>query len=559
MKTNNLLTLAFLIFFQTSVYSNQHIPDKKGMNIKGTVLCEGKPVANVQVSDGVNFTSTDKNGHYYLQSDKESGFIFICNPVGYNYKTDNIYPQFYKTVDSTSPRTVEQCDFELIKESGKSPAILFLADLQMCGRNNDIDQFTKYVVPDVNTTLDNYRSQGKEAYIITLGDQAYNTYWNLKGYGIQEIKDIMEKLTPDMMFNCMGNHDNIPATGEDRKSEETYRRICGPTYYSFNLGGMHYVILDNIMYNDKPGLKSYDCDLTDAQLKWLEKDIMNVSKDTPLVLCMHAPLFNQPMCDENNVLLKPDFRGAYGERIQEKVKDFKDVKIFSGHTHVNNREKLGNITEYNVAGACGSLWWTGHYTPGHSICTDGSPAGYQILIPKDGKFDTYYKSVGFDKNYQFCCYDLNKCNITAAKYAPNVPNENHFNQWLTKINYGFDSREYFEDGSPKHPNRIMINVFGFGPGWSIEAFENGKRIDVKRINGCDPLSTISDGCKRREAFGKNKGSEPKYHSHLFIAQASAPNSPITVKVTDDNGKTYTQAFNRPTELSIENYIQRQLK
>lgn len=547
------------ITFHLSFAEDSIIPDIEGMNIKGVVKCNGKPVECVQVSDGRNFTTTDKNGYYYLNSDKENGFVFICNPDGYSCVKDNMYPRFYKTIDSGNRDVIEQADFEL-KKNCKEPAIVFLADLQMCGRNNDTDQFIKYVVPDLNSTLRECKTHGKEVYVITLGDQAYNTYWNLKGYGIPEIRKLMENITADYLYNCMGNHDNIPATGDDRKSEELYRKFCGPTYYSFNLGGMHFVVLDNISYNNKPGLKSYDCDVTEDQLDWLVNDIKNVSRDKPLVLCMHAPLFEQPMCINNKETLKDvDFRGPFGARIQEIVKDFKDVRVFTGHTHVNNRVKLGNMYEYNVAGTCGSLWWTGLYTPGHSICTDGSPAGYQVLIPEKGKIRTFYKSIGFDSDYQFCCYDLNNCNITAAKYAPKVPNETHFNQWLAKINYGFDSREYYDDGTPKHPNRIMINVFGFGPGWSIEASENGKSIGVVRVNGCDPLSTISDGCKRREAFGKNKGSEPKYHSHLFVAQATTSDSPVVVKVTDDNGITYTHVFNRPQELSIENYKQTRIK
>ena len=51
--------------FGSAYAINTDIPDKEGMTLKGIVYCGNSPVADVQVSDGVNVTKTDENGIYY--------------------------------------------------------------------------------------------------------------------------------------------------------------------------------------------------------------------------------------------------------------------------------------------------------------------------------------------------------------------------------------------------------------------------------------------------------------------------------------------------------------
>ena len=530
----------------------RNIPDKDGMTIKGVVYCGDEPVQGAQVSDGVNVTRTDENGWYYLASAKECGHVFVCNPKGYKYPRKAKYPEFYKTVDTERPSAVEQADFELERDEATDHTILFLADIQMCGRNEDIRQYEEHAVGDINTSISNARKQGKDVYVITLGDQSYNTYWHSYNIGIPEIHESMNLLDPDAIFNCMGNHDNNPKIAGDWAASADYREQWGPTYYSFNIGEIHYVVLDNIEFTNAECKNTFECNITTSVIKWLRKDLANVSKDTPIVVCMHAPLFYRPQCSKPNVPDPTKYRYNYGSQFYNSVKGFKDVRVFTGHAHTNYTVSYLNMTEYNVGAIGGNLWWTGYFVNGNSVCTDGSPGGYRVLDTSGKELKTYYKCIGFDNGYQFRCYDLNNCHITASRFAPSYKNPADIDTWLAN-GYGFDSSDYNSDGTPKIPNRVLINVFAYDTNWKVEVLEDRKPLEVSRISGYDPFSMISDGCQRFEKTGHNNSGNPTQNSHLFLVTAKYATSPLSIKVTDQYGSVYTQVMERPKGFSIDRY------
>lgn len=530
----------------------RNIPDKDGMTIKGVVYCGDEPVQGAQVSDGINVTLTDENGWYYLASAKECGHVFVCNPKGYKYTRKAKYPEFYKTVDTERPSAVEQADFELERDEATDHTILFLADIQMCGRNEDIRQYEENAVGDINTSISNARKQGKDVYVITLGDQSYNTYWHSYNIGIPEIHESMNLLDPDAIFNCMGNHDNNPKIAGDWAASADYREQWGPTYYSFNIGEIHYVVLDNIEFTNAECKNTFECNITTSVIKWLRKDLANVSMDTPIVVCMHAPLFYRPQCSKPNVPDPTKYRYNYGSQFYNSVKGFKDVRVFTGHAHTNYTVSYLNMTEYNVGAIGGNLWWTGYFVNGNSVCTDGSPGGYRVLDTSGKELKTYYKCIGFDNGYQFRCYDLNNCHITASRFAPSYKNPADIDTWLAN-GYGFDSSDYNSDGTPKIPNRVLINVFAYDTNWKVEVLEDGKPLEVSRISGYDPFSMISDGCQRFEKTGHNNSGNPAQNSHLFLVTAKYATSPLSIKVTDQYGSVYTQVMERPKGFSIDRY------
>ena len=101
--------------------ADTEIEAKDGSTIMGTVYCGIKPVADVVVSDGVNLTRTDADGHYWLNSEKKLGTVFISVPSGYTppvYKGTNT-PHHYALLAKPAS-TVEQHDFELVAEIGRA-------------------------------------------------------------------------------------------------------------------------------------------------------------------------------------------------------------------------------------------------------------------------------------------------------------------------------------------------------------------------------------------------------------------------------------------------------
>ena len=71
--------------------------------IKGTVKdTEGKGVAGVVVSDGLNTVQTDKKGRFEMDTDKDSRFVFISTPSGYVSATLKGRTLFYKEINHST-------------------------------------------------------------------------------------------------------------------------------------------------------------------------------------------------------------------------------------------------------------------------------------------------------------------------------------------------------------------------------------------------------------------------------------------------------------------------
>jgi len=64
-----------------------------------------------------------------------------------------------------------------------------------------------------------------------------------------------------------------------------YRQFLGPTYYSFNAGGIHFVALDSVDFDDLWYYGHVDA----VQLEWLRQDLAKVPEGTPVVSFTHIP------------------------------------------------------------------------------------------------------------------------------------------------------------------------------------------------------------------------------------------------------------------------------
>ena len=82
--------------------------------IKGTVKdTEGKAVAGVVVSDGLNTVTTDAKGRFEMDADKDSRFVFVSTPAGYISSTLEGKTLFYKEIRNKT----KSYDFVLQKNS----------------------------------------------------------------------------------------------------------------------------------------------------------------------------------------------------------------------------------------------------------------------------------------------------------------------------------------------------------------------------------------------------------------------------------------------------------
>jgi len=524
-----------------NVIANNTIPDKPGMTLKGVVSCDGEGVPGVVVSDGVEVTVTDSQGIYYLPSAKENKFVFISLPGNYEIAASDNIPQFFKRL--AGGNSVEQNDFALVRADNSNHVVLAMADWHLANRNDDLSQFSNGFLPDVNATISAYTAAGKKVYGVPLGDMTWDAYWYENNFRLDKYLIEMKKVNCPM-FNVMGNHDNDPYVQGDIPPEAPFREIIGPTYYSFNLGQVHYVVLDDIQYINTGGAqgvigeRNYSDVIVTAQTSWLAKDLAAITdKSTPLVIFIHSPLYGNPSLNAsgeqvNTVVLNN------GSTLQSLVQDFDNVHFVSGHTHINFTVDAGAVMEHNTAAVCATWWWTGKTGyANNQICKDGSPGGYGVWEMNGKEIKWHYKSIGKPATYQFRSYDLNKVVITAAAFAPNS----------TDAALAEYAGVY---ATPNAVNDVLINVWGYDPEWTVEVTEGGTPLLVERVTAKDPLHIISYEAKRL-----NVGAVPTSSfvtgntAHMFRVRATSATSTLEIKVTDRFGRIYTETMTRPKDFT----------
>ena len=516
------------------LFFNANIPDKAGMTVKGSVFANGVGLANVVVSDGFEITKTDDKGIYYLPSAKKAKYVFISIPSNYEVSTNQNAAQFFQRL-SQPVNVVEIKDFELTPVNNENHVVMVLGDMHLAKRNDDLNQFQKGFIPDVNQSIDTYKSMGKRVYALTLGDMTWDGYWYTNNYALPEYVAEMNKIKA-MVFNTMGNHDNDPQATVDWVCEDKFRNILGPTYYSFNLGKIHYIVLDNIEYLNTAGARNYNSKIVADQIAWLKKDLATITdKNTPIVLAMHIQLYRNPSLSGTTETTSISL--ANGAELIATLEGFTNVNVLTGHTHINynvETEATPAIMEHNTAAICATWWWTGNTGyAGNHICKDGAPGGYAIWEFQGRDIKWSYKSLGENANYQFRAYDLNEIHLTKEKYAPAYTGS----EWNTY------AAEY---ANPNKNNEVLINVWNYDKKWKVEVTENGQPLTVTRVRKRDPLHIVSYSAQRL-----NRNAVPTEDfvttltAHMFLVKASSPTSTLQIKVTDRFGKVYEQTMVRP--------------
>ncbi|MBQ4183857.1 MAG: calcineurin-like phosphoesterase C-terminal domain-containing protein [Bacteroidales bacterium] len=520
--------------------------DPEGKTVYGQVSSKGIGIKGVVVSDGVLVTETDENGIYRLDSNKAHGYVFISVPSGYEPLSNGALPRMHRLLTSAA-NVAERADFALVESAGwENAKILLFGDIHLARRTNDRAQFSSFV-SDVNSYLASH--SGEKIYGLTLGDMVWDLYWKVNNYSFREYRQELSTINGLTIWQTIGNHDHSMYYPGDDKTVADYTRELLPNYYSFNVGGVHFVSLDNVectnsrKTTDSKGNpcyeREYTANLVTEQIEWLKKDLSYIPTTTPLVVTMHIPMFNED----------GSFRmgSAVSSKFEEILSKYKEVHLFSGHTHTvynNDKSSSNNIYEHTSGAVCGTWWWSGYETPGIHIGQDGSPGGYLILSVNNGSFSWQFKATGSDTDYQFRTYDRNCIHLTADKYVASG-SASYKSQFTNAA--GIWKIE-------SSANEVYINVWNYDPSWKIEVTENGSPLSVTRVNNQpDPLHLLAYTAKRL-----NKNSEAGFattpNRHMFRVTASSESSTLEIKVTDKFGNIYTETMERPKQFDIETYI-----
>ena len=524
-------SMELTVTYASNPEGGEEIKVKEGNNVYGVVSCGGKGIADVVVSDGFEVVKTDADGVYQFKSNKTHGYVFVSVPSGYEAPSEGVMPKFHQHFTKAKPE-VERIDFPLVEAVGQdNHTMLVFGDIHLANRTSDARQFTEFTT-DVNEYLT--ANPGKKTYALTLGDMTWELYWVSNKYSFDEYVRDINKIKGIQVFNTIGNHDHEMAKGVvgDFDTVIKYKKTIAPTYYSFNIGKVHYIVLDDINCKNTgagdSGSRVYDDFVVQEQLDWLKKDLSFVSTSTPLVITMHAPLYN----DSQNASLNNT------SAFEEIVKPY-TTHVWTGHTHkMYNVDKTSSnkIFEHNAGAVCATWWWTGHWTSGLHLAQDGAPGGYSVINVSGTDFKWKFKGTGRDADYQFRTYDRNEIALTGDAYVASGKDKAKFEEAV-------GDWKNVDKG-----NYVYINVWNYDPKWEISVTENGTSLKVERVSAKDPLHLIAyNGQSPTGGFGTS------VTKHLFRVQASSATSTLEIKVTDRFGNVYTESMKRPKAFSLKAY------
>lgn len=460
----------------------QDTDDYSFRKVNGKISCAGKGIENVTVSDGYSVTRTDARGNYSLEAHYDARFVFFSLPSGYEIPNEQGIARFYLPL--TAKNKLQQADFTLVKATMDDTKHTFVvwADTQI-KTEEDAQKLLTIAAPDAQAHIKTLAD--KPVFGIGCGDLVWDNFDLFKDY-----KEAVA-MTGVPFWQVIGNHDMDYSARTDDASQESFEAQFGPSYYSFNKGKVHYVVLDDVFFIGTG--HRYIGYLTETQLKWLERDLRYVPQGSTVVVALHIP--SNTGDKRRNKKKEEEMGGVLTNRkaLYELLKPYK-VQIVSGHTHWNEVWEKDNITEHNLGTVCGA-WWSG------PVCGDGTPNGFGVFEVDGEEISWYYKSTGHEKQHQVRLYKPGADKENAQALIANV--WNYDKRWMV---------EWFEDGVAKGK---MEQYTGYDPA-AVELYE-GNTMPVSR-----------------------KWIEPIITDHLFRAVPSAQAKEIKVRAKDRFGNVYEE-------------------
>ncbi len=516
------------------------VEPEAGTTIYGVVTCDGNGMPGVLVSDGEDIVKTDENGIYQLKSMKKWMYVFVIIPSGYDVPRQGILPEFHAAL-SYPAGTPERKDFELVKTDNDKFTMFVCGDMHLAKRNNDLAQFAE-VAKTLNEAIS--KASGK-AYAMTLGDMTWDLYWYSNSYTFPQYLETANASFQNIsFFHTMGNHDNDMNSVGDYNKAFRYTRDIAPTFYSFNLGKAHFIVLDNIDYNDVgtgDALRGeYVLDYTAEQMAWLHKDLSFVDKSTPVFITSHAPVSRPTGAASFNDKYMSGANSAGEANMAEFIASLSDynVNFLSGHTHnIFHRTHNPKFSEHNEGAICASWWWSGKTTPGMHLSQDGAPGGFAVWQFDGKNFKYSFRSAGHDEKYQFRAYDMNEVKKVVVPSAGG--NKAKFNEYVNAM-------------SSYPANTILVNVWDYDDNWTVTISEDGKDLSVTKDYAYDPAHIMALTAPRYAATDSPNFTTAKW-PHFFNAKASSPNSTVIVTVKDRNGNVFTETMARPKVFTLSDY------
>ena len=545
-------------------------------NIMGYVKDNaGNPVEGVVVSDGLQCVRTNMDGSFYLESNiSKTKFVFISTPTGYLPEVSGGIPRHYKLLSSVSPSggIYNMGNYVLTPVSNPNRfTLLITADPQPRKNNWTLD---KVAYKSLDACQDLYQElydvsqaiNDRQVYGICLGDIVHE---DMSLYA--QYNSALATLAYPT-YNIIGNHDNDPSAADDDAAAAPFESYYGPRNYSFNIGGIHFVVLDNLIMKENPSennLTSFDQGLTDDIWTWLQADMAMIPTTTKIMVCAHSPMFKYISGSERTNTAKhggstnTSEGGAYG--YGDLFDQYPEVHAWAGHTHVgfnfiySSTHRHRNVQVHTLARSTGELW-TNEYLAA------GTPRGFTIVEVDNGNISWKFHPVTRQRG-AFQGVTSGYCSAGAPAYTWRDWDYNGSGVAVMRNGGGALDESYQLHAYPRgtyDDSYVYANVFLWDENWALPVWtpDGGSPVTMTRIYTSNNHDIISDTDKvydyadtefrtwYKEHANKSGGSLHALDGYrtvdtdkittIFRAPESAAHASGTVSVTDRFGNTYSR-------------------
>lgn len=366
------------------------------------IASEGEPgIPGVAVSNGCEVTTTDADGRYELLLAPRQ-ILFVSQPEGWEMAVDDAQlPRFhYRHYPEGSDRSVAW-RYPVIEPTGPLPASI---DFAIRAAPITDERYRAHAFADTQAGTDEAQDMLREdlvtplvgnpwkvRFAITVGDVVNDEL------ALYPRHQAMMGLIGVPQWNLPGNHDLNLEAPDAALATETYKRWYGPTYYSFDVGRVHFVALNNVEYagagNSRFDNGHYRGRISDDQLYWLARDLALVPRDTLIVIATHIPLITDaPDGDRRPEGRRSDSLNTVNlDRLLELLAPFENVYAMAGHDTSNSWKFLVDhehgwhgrpFVAHTLAEARGNGWNRGPRDARgvrDAGMQDGNPNGYYVL------------------------------------------------------------------------------------------------------------------------------------------------------------------------------------
>lgn len=241
---------------------------------------EGEPgIAGVRVSDQVSIVSTRADGSFLFHGDGGYGIVYVSQPEGYR-----VGGAFWQQ----APTDGESLQFPLIKtDQAVDFTFIHASDPHLSVETLDRMRRLREIV-----------AEQQPAFVLLTGDLIKDAL----RVGEEEATGLYELFVQELakfpvpVWNTLGNHEifgierhhSLVSPEHPLYGKQMYRHYLGPNYYSFDFGGVRFIGLDTVDYDDL-WYRGY---VDEVQMAWLQEELASLAPETPVVAFNHIPFLS---------------------------------------------------------------------------------------------------------------------------------------------------------------------------------------------------------------------------------------------------------------------------